>query len=227
MGTWSENIKDNDTFLDIYDNFFRKYNNGENPRDISKYILENFSDAFEDDDDKYNALFGLALAQWETQSLEFDIFEQVKDIIETEKDIQHWENDGVDKKALRKRQTVLQKFLKKISSERKRPKRIIRPKSTSSFKDLVNIIAPDGKKSFRIFEQFEDEVYIQTGSAISWQYGGGSIMYFKDQEKHPSARWLTDNTLEIKHSKDIKFTMKRNWFGFFNDEIFVEYIVLD
>lgn len=50
MGAWNTAIKDNDTFLDIYQRFFDLYNQGGNPSGISKQILEDFKDMFEDYD---------------------------------------------------------------------------------------------------------------------------------------------------------------------------------
>lgn len=43
MGTWNTKINGNDTFQDIYQNFFDRYNEGGNPVDISKQIQEEFA----------------------------------------------------------------------------------------------------------------------------------------------------------------------------------------
>lgn len=39
MGTWNTKIDGNDSFQDIYQNFFEAYNQGKVPADISKQIL--------------------------------------------------------------------------------------------------------------------------------------------------------------------------------------------
>jgi hypothetical protein len=70
MGTWNTSINGNDTFRDIYSTFFDRYNEGHNPLDISKSVVEEFADVFVNEDDKNNGLFALALAQWETTSLD-------------------------------------------------------------------------------------------------------------------------------------------------------------
>jgi hypothetical protein len=98
MGTWDIKINGNDTFLDIYDYFFNLYNQGEDPTTISLQILRNFADSFEDDDEKNDSLFGLALAQWETKSLDPEIFKQVKTIIESGNDMERWKESGADEK---------------------------------------------------------------------------------------------------------------------------------
>lgn len=40
MGTWNNKIDGNDTFQDIYQNFFDLYNQGQNPAGISKQIQD-------------------------------------------------------------------------------------------------------------------------------------------------------------------------------------------
>ena len=122
MGTWNTKLNGNDTFQDIYQEFFDLYNEGQNPFEISKLILADFSENFNDSDERNNCLFGLILAQWETKSLDPVIFEQVKEIIESRKDITVWKDLGADKKTLKLRQAVLDKFLIQISTERKKPK---------------------------------------------------------------------------------------------------------
>ena len=78
MGVWNTEIKGNDTTLDIYSNFFEKYNNGGSQVWVSNEIKTEFAHYFSDSDDRNNSLFGLALAQWETKSLEPEILKQVK-----------------------------------------------------------------------------------------------------------------------------------------------------
>src|SRR5687768_17425701 len=111
MGTWNTAITGNDTFLDIYQNFFDLYNQGQNPVDIAKQLQEYFEEMFNGCDDRNNSLFGLALAQWETKSLDPAVFKQVKEIIESGNDLEVWKGLDADEKTLTKRQTVLEKFL--------------------------------------------------------------------------------------------------------------------
>src|SRR3982750_3663719 len=123
MGTWDTGIDGNDTFNDIYHSFFNLYNLGRKPASISKQIDEDYSEMFRDHDDRNNALFGLAMAQWETKSLEPEIFEQVKQIIETGNDLELWKALDADAETLKKRKIVLEEFLIQLSKEKQKPKR--------------------------------------------------------------------------------------------------------
>lgn len=224
MGTWNTAINGNDTFLDIYSNFFDRYNAGENPDAISSALLDDFKEMFDDVDDRNNSLFGLALAQWETKSLDPKIFSQVEKIIESGNDLEVWKGLGADEKTIKKRQTVLEKFLVQISTEREKPKRKVRPKFEFTSKELVNITAPDNKKTFEISEHFTNGVYQQTGSGIMWATGGGSVLYFTGQGHSISARWIDSQTLEVTHDKKIVFTKKDDKSYFCGDEVKVIYI---
>jgi hypothetical protein len=224
MGTWNTKIDGNDTFQDIYQNFFSLYNQGQNPVNVSKQILDDFDALFNDDDDRNNSLFGLALAQWETKSLDPRIYKQVKEIIESGNDLEVWKSLGADEKSLQQRKAELDKFLLQITTAREKPIRRKRPKFKFSYKELVNTTAPDSKKTFTISEHFVNGSYEQTGSAIMWATGGGSILYFTAQGLSISARWVDSQTLEVKHDKAIVFTMKEDTFFYDGDQGKVIYI---
>ena len=223
MGTWNTAVNGNDTFLDIYQNFFGLYNEGQNPANISKQILTDYEEMFNDYDDRNNSLFGLALAQWETKSLDPVIFSQVKEIIESGKDLVLWE--GSDIKTLKKRKAALDTFLLQISTEREKPKRRVRPKFDFETIEIVNITAPDNKKRFRISEEFTNKNYIHTGGIMMWESGGGSVLYFTGQGKFIMAKWLDSQTLEVTHDKDIVFSKKDDKTYFSGDDIKVIYKV--
>ncbi len=224
MGSWNTTIKGNDTTLDIYSNFFELYNKGAHPVDVSQQIKEDFQDYFEDSEDRNNALFGLALAQWETKCLESEVFETVKAIIENGSDIKLWIDLGADEKMLKKREKELLKFLTQISVERPKPKRRVRPKFEFSVNQLVHEAAPDHKKLFELNEEFTNQKYIHTGGIMSWHSGGGAgIVYFQGQGKKISAQWLDSQTLEITHEKGIAFTKKEERSTFYGDEVVIKY----
>ena len=221
MGTWNTAINGNDTFLDIYQNFFQLYNDGQNPVDISKQILDENEEIFNDYDDRHNSLFGLALAQWETKSLDPTIFNQVKEIIKSGKDLVLWE--GSDNKILKKRQGVLDKFLLQISSEKEKPKRRVKPKFEFEKINLVDLNAPDNLKNFRVNEEYSNKQYIHTSGLMMWEQGGGSVLYFAKQGKSISAKWLDNSTLEVTHDNDIVFTMKKYGSYFCGDDVKIIY----
>jgi hypothetical protein len=222
MGTWNTKINGNDTFQDIYQNFFDLYNQGQNPTDISKQLQVDFAEMFSDYDDKNNSLFGLALAQWETKSLDPIIFKKVKEIIETGNDLEFWK--GLDDKTIEKRKKELDKFLSQLTTEREKPKRRVRPKFEYKANHLLTLTAPDGQKTFEILESYVNGEYKDTCSAISWSSGGGSVFYFNEKGKFVTARWLDNQTLEIKHDKTIKFAKKDESFFFCGDQGTIKYI---
>lgn len=224
MGTWNTKINGNDTFQDIYQNFFDLYNQGQNPVDISKQIQEDFFEMFNDYDDRNNSLFGLALAQWETKSLDKNIYNQVKEIIETGNDLEVWKELGADNKTIEKRKKELDKFLTQVSDEREKPKRRVRPKFQYSANQLLTLPAPDGKKTFEIIESYVNGEYKDTSSGISWAGGGGSVFYFNTKGKFITAKWVNSQTLEIRHDKTIEFTQKKESFFFCGDQGKIKYI---
>ena len=223
MGTWNTKINGNDTFQDIYQNFFDLYNQGKNPADISKQIQGDFAEMFNDYDDRNNSLFGLALAQWETKSLDPIVYKQVKEIIETGNDLEVWKGLGADEKTLQKRKREVEKFLTQISTEKEKPKRRVRLKFEFEMINLVNAVAPDNLKKFDVNEEYTNKNYVHTSGLMMWDQGGGSVLYYTGQGKNISAKWLDDRTLEVTHDKDIVFTKKDESAHFCSDDIKVIY----
>jgi hypothetical protein len=225
MGTWNNKIDGNDTFQDIYQNFFDLYNQGENPADISEQIQDDFAEMFNDYDDRNNSLFGLGLAQWETKSLDPTVYKQVKEIIETGNDLEVWKGLGADEKTLKQRKVTLDKFLTQISTDREKPKRRVRPKFEYNANHLLTLPAADRQKTFEIIESYVNGEYKDTSSAITWASGGGgSVFYFYTQGKFVTARWIDSQTLEIRHDKTIEFAKKDESFYFCGDQGIIKYI---
>jgi hypothetical protein len=224
MGTWNTTIKGNDTTLDIYQNFFDRYNEGQNPIEVSKSIKNDFKEYFQDSDDRNNSLLGLALAQWETNCLEPKIYKEVKEIIDSKNDLKLWKELGADERTINRRKKVLDKFLNQISTERPKPKRRVRPKFDFSMKELLRVVSPDNKKEFVINEEFTNQKYIHTSSMMNWFSGGGSgIMYYVGEGKQISAKWIDSQTLEITHEPNTKFHKKDESSYFFGDEVKIIY----
>jgi len=130
MGAWGIAISSNDTYADIYGDFFNLYNEGFDVAEISKKLISNNQETINDLDDGNNFWFALAKAQWECKLLDKEIFEKVKKIIETGADIEVWKQLDADEKDLKKRKIVLDNFLADIQIERSkaksRKKKIIR-----------------------------------------------------------------------------------------------------
>ena len=224
MGAWSEKIKDNDTTLDIYSAFFDRYNSGENPELISKSIKEEYADYFNDSDDSSNALIGLALAQWETKSLETDLFEKIKDLVKSGTDLIVWKGLGANEKSLKKRKSELDKFLNQISTERDKPKRRVRPKFEYTTNLLIKAVAPDNKKELVIQEEFSNGKYIHTSGIMTWFSGGGAgIVYHDKLGGQINVNWTNSQTVEIIHEAGLNFTKKETKSYFCGDEIMIKY----
>lgn len=146
---------------------------------------------FSDYDEKNNSLFGLALAQWETKSLDPTVYKQVKEIIETDNDLEVWKGLGADNKSIEKRKKELDKFLTQISTERQKPKRRVRPKFEFEMINLVNAIAPDNIKKFDVNEEYTNKNYVHTSGLMMWGLGGCSVLYFTGQGKKFQQNGLT------------------------------------
>lgn len=123
MGTWGTAISSNDTYEDIFSEFMDLYDDGLEPSEISKKIINQNTDLTEDYEDKNNFWFALAMAQWQCKSLDPDLFQRVKAIIETGEDMKIWEELGADKKVIDKRKKVLDSFLDKLSQEKNKPRK--------------------------------------------------------------------------------------------------------
>jgi hypothetical protein len=122
MGTWGTAIKDNDTFADIYDEFFDQYNNGGVPAAISKKLIDSNPELLDSDEDSNSFWFALALAQWETKILDPSVLKQVEYIVTSGADLILWQQLEATPSDIKKRKIVLDKFLEKIKSDRPRAK---------------------------------------------------------------------------------------------------------
>ncbi len=128
MGTWNTSIKGNDASSDIYSDFFDLYNEGKKPAEITKKLFADYQEILDNPHDCNNFWFALALAQWETKSLDKDVLKKVTELIESGNDLKVWEELGAETKDIKKRKIVLDKFLVTIQTEKekaKRPKKVI------------------------------------------------------------------------------------------------------
>ena len=81
MGAWGTAISSNDTYADIYGEFFDLYNDGLDVAEISKKLIADHQETINDADDCNNFWFALAKAQWECKQLDKDIFERIKNVL--------------------------------------------------------------------------------------------------------------------------------------------------
>ena len=118
MGTWDATIFGNDTSLDIKEEFFERYNRGEDANTIKNELT---SDLY--DDDMYDVLFALAHCLWEVGQLDDEFLLEIKEIIINKEDLELAEELGADSKFLKQRSVHLEKFLEKISVKKENPKK--------------------------------------------------------------------------------------------------------
>jgi hypothetical protein len=223
MGTWGTKIKDNDTFQDIYISFFDKFNLGEDPKEISQELIEDNEDTINDIDDSNAFWFALSLAQWETKSLDTEVYLKVKKIIDSGKDLELWEGSGAA--TIKKRQKALEFFLEKISSEKEKARRRSKPKPLDHYSnELITLTAPDQKKTFTLSESGTSKGHDYTGAYVSWGESGGSIFFYYKPNRNISAKWLDSQTLEITHDKEIVFYKQDSQTQNYTDIIKILYI---
>lgn len=122
MGTWDATIFGNDTSLDIKEEFFERYNQGEDANTIKNDLTMDL-----DDDDRYNVLFALAHCMWEVGQLDDGFLLEIKEIIDKKEDLALAQELDADSKFLKQRSAHLDKFLEKISVKKEKPKKRIAP----------------------------------------------------------------------------------------------------
>lgn len=122
MGTWGTGLSSNDTFADIYGEFFELYNEGQDVKEITTKLLATNKDLLDDKGDSNNLWFAIAKAQWECKSLDKEVYNRVKYIIENKKDLDVWKELGADEKDIKQRDKILLKLLGQLGEEKTKPK---------------------------------------------------------------------------------------------------------
>lgn len=122
MGTWRTSISANDSFQDVYQDFFQLYNEGFEPKEITEKLIASYKEEINSEDDPNNFWFALAKSQWECKELDPKIYEKVKSIIDSDSDLIIWKQLDATENDLNKRKIVLEKFLQTLTSEKKNPK---------------------------------------------------------------------------------------------------------
>ncbi len=122
MGTWGTGISSNDTYADVYDEFFELYDDGLSVKGITERLISSNQETINEADSSNDFWFALAKAQWECKELDTDVFDRVRTIIETGADLEVWRRQDADKKSIANRKVVLDKFLAQLQTERPKPK---------------------------------------------------------------------------------------------------------
>ncbi len=122
MGAWGTAISSNDTFADIYADFFDLYNEGLTVEEITEKLLNKNQDMIESHEDNHDFWFAIAQAQWECKSLDPVVLNRVKHIIDSGSNFELWKELEASDSDIKKRKKVLEKFLLDLQSERAKPR---------------------------------------------------------------------------------------------------------
>jgi hypothetical protein len=110
MGTWGTGIKDNDTALDVYADYHSLLGTMELAGVMEK-LMKFHRGKIESHEERNNFWLAIALAQWETNTLQSDVLQKVKTIIDTGVDIRLWEELKASKADIESRKRELANFL--------------------------------------------------------------------------------------------------------------------
>ncbi len=107
--------------LDVYSDFIDRYNDGSDPSELHKEILERHAQSLTIESEWTSVWLGLARAQWECGSLSSDVLTAVEKIISSGADLHRWHPE--DRK---RRQQLLDDFLVGLSTPNLKPKRRVK-----------------------------------------------------------------------------------------------------
>jgi hypothetical protein len=163
MGTWGTGISSNDTFGDVYNEFFNRYDAGESVEAITLYLIHSYSETIEEEEDGHNFWYALAKAQWECQALSVEVLQKVEHSILSGADLASWKRLGARDVDLKKREGVLEQFLNKLKT-----------------------VAPSARKRKR---QKSKQAVFRKGDCITYKlangrYGGAVVL-----ESNDKSRW--------------------------------------
>ncbi|MBQ4104135.1 MAG: hypothetical protein IJC90_06710 [Clostridia bacterium] len=119
MSCWGMGITQSDEYCEIYERFMEEYDEGKPLADIKADILEEYLEEFEADDGVlHDVYFALGKAEWMCGGISDDIFEKIKQIIESDANIEFYRELEATEKDLKLRKKNLEKFLTAISLPR-------------------------------------------------------------------------------------------------------------
>lgn len=130
MSAWGTGIKQSDEFMDVYDEFFDRYKDDATAMEIYRAILAEYQEEFSDEDSGpllYTVCYALAQCLWECGERDEWLWQTIREIIDTEADLNFWDELGMESELKKSRQRALDKFWDKINSV---PAKLRKPKKT-------------------------------------------------------------------------------------------------
>lgn len=123
MGVCGIKLSSSDTFADVYDAFYQKFNSCVDVDTIVNELEVMFSDVLSDDDEKNDFIFALAKAIWETGFVPNKYYEELLLIVNSKSELHRWIRLGGSISDSMKRHIEVERLLEKISIENVKPKR--------------------------------------------------------------------------------------------------------
>lgn len=125
------NVKQSDTFVDVYEDFKLAYHSGLEPNEIPKVLYQSFEITEDKYDEDYTPFwFAIAYGQWMCKSLQKEVLEIVEEIYTTDRGLEMFtkdiENDNFSKKLYLAHKKSIAQLIKTIKKER--PKALKRKK---------------------------------------------------------------------------------------------------
>lgn len=116
MGNWGTGISQSDTYCETYKKFMEAYDNGKPVSQITKDILEEWFEEFEEDDGVlHDVYFALGKAEWMCGGISKPVFSRINEIIKSGNDIDYWQELSATPSDLKQRQKALNSFLTSLS----------------------------------------------------------------------------------------------------------------
>lgn len=119
MGCWGMGITQSDEYCEVYERFLEDYDSGMLVADISKNILEEYQQEFDENDGIiHDVYFALGKAQWMCGGISDDLFHRIRQIIESGENLTFLRELGASDKDLIIRKRKLDLFLRGLSTPR-------------------------------------------------------------------------------------------------------------
>lgn len=137
MGCWGMGITQSDEYCEVYERFLEDYDSGMLVADISKNVLEEYQQEFDENDGiLHDVYFALGKAQWMCGGISEDLFHRIRHIIESGENLAFLSELGASNKDLNIRKRKLDLFLHGLST----PRGITRKRKLSKKKDAIDSV---------------------------------------------------------------------------------------
>lgn len=146
MGTWGRGILSDDFARDIYDDYVRAFNRGEERDQITQRLIAANAHGIDDPDEGPVFWLALAKAQWDTGPVDDQLLAQVEDLAASDRGLDRWREAG--EKELAKRRAAVAEFAARLRVPNAAPRKRSPPKFVRApFRrgTCLAILLPDGQ----------------------------------------------------------------------------------